>query len=201
MLREELTIISTKEKIKKEALTLFARKGFHGTSVNDIAEAVGIIKSSLYSHYSGKEDIFTAVSEDVSRAFGMLFERLLAESKDMEIREKLRYHFVENILYLYRNPEIQLFSNVSLFHVPKEVYGKIRSDYLVWEKPYRSELAAIFAEGMEQGIIRQGDPMKKVWSMKIKRDGVAAWLLGSPDLNEDSIEDFWQDFWFGVIDK
>ena len=54
-------IISTKERIKKEALSLFAKKGYYGTSISDIAKAVGITKSSLYSHYLGKDELFLDV--------------------------------------------------------------------------------------------------------------------------------------------
>ncbi len=50
---------STKEKILNEALDLFAAKGYHGTSMREIAKAVGIKGSSIYNHFSGKEEIFS----------------------------------------------------------------------------------------------------------------------------------------------
>ncbi len=50
---------STKEKILNESLELFAEKGYHGTSMREIAKAVGIRGSSIYNHFSGKEDIFS----------------------------------------------------------------------------------------------------------------------------------------------
>ena len=49
--------MSTKDKILEEALTLFAEKGYDGTGVDQIAEAVGIKAPSLYKHFKGKEDI------------------------------------------------------------------------------------------------------------------------------------------------
>ncbi|HEX3012658.1 MAG TPA: helix-turn-helix domain-containing protein, partial [Methanobacterium sp.] len=42
---------TTKEKIFDSAIELFAKKGFDATSMREIAEAVGIKKASLYSHY------------------------------------------------------------------------------------------------------------------------------------------------------
>ena len=50
---------STREKILNEALDLFAARGYHGTSMREIARAVGIKGSSIYNHFSGKEDIFS----------------------------------------------------------------------------------------------------------------------------------------------
>jgi len=195
------SVISTKEKIKKEAFSLFAQKGYYGTSIRDITGAVGITKSSLYSHYPGKDELFLAVFEDVVHELGKLFGRLLDDSKDMEIHDRLRYIFKEYILYFCRRPEIQRFTNMSFFHVPPELFDKIRSNYLTWEKPYRKRLEDIFAEGMQQEIIRKGNPEAKGWSFKTKLDGVIGWLSTSTDLPKDYIEDFWNDFWFGMIKK
>jgi len=52
-------VISTKEKILNKSLDLFAANGYHGTSMREIAKAVGIKGSSIYNHFSGKEDIFS----------------------------------------------------------------------------------------------------------------------------------------------
>lgn len=50
---------STREKILSESLDLFSKKGYHGTSMREIAKAVGIKGSSIYNHFSGKEEIFS----------------------------------------------------------------------------------------------------------------------------------------------
>lgn len=52
-------VASTKEKILNESLELFAENGYHGTSMREIAKAVGIKGSSIYNHFSGKEEIFS----------------------------------------------------------------------------------------------------------------------------------------------
>ena len=49
--------MSTKEKILDAALTLFAENGYDGTSVEQIANIVGIKAPSLYKRYKGKEDM------------------------------------------------------------------------------------------------------------------------------------------------
>jgi len=45
---------TTRERILDEALDLFARQGFAGTSIRQIARAVGLRESSLYNHFPGK---------------------------------------------------------------------------------------------------------------------------------------------------
>lgn len=48
---------ATREKILREALHLFARKGFDATSVRDISTAVGVADAALYRHFPSKDDI------------------------------------------------------------------------------------------------------------------------------------------------
>ena len=57
--------MDTKQRIRKEALTLFAEKGYHAVYVGEIAEAVGIKAPSLYKHYKSKQDIFDAILDEM----------------------------------------------------------------------------------------------------------------------------------------
>ena len=52
---------TTKEKIFEAAIDLFAKKGFDATPMREIAEAVGIKKASLYSHYKSKNEIMDSI--------------------------------------------------------------------------------------------------------------------------------------------
>ena len=55
--------MDTKEKILETALELFSQRGFDGTSMREIARALGIRESSLYNHFAGKQAIFDAIVE------------------------------------------------------------------------------------------------------------------------------------------
>ncbi len=52
---------ATRERIFREALHLFAKKGFEATSIKDIAGAVGVADAALYRHFSSKDDIASAI--------------------------------------------------------------------------------------------------------------------------------------------
>lgn len=60
---------STKDVIFENAVLLFSQKGYHGTSMRDIARKVGIKESSLYNHYAGKGAILQAVLDYQTAAF------------------------------------------------------------------------------------------------------------------------------------
>jgi AcrR family transcriptional regulator len=68
------------EEVYQAALRLFREKGYHATSMQDIAAAVGLYKGSLYHYIGGKEDLLVQVFE---RAMGTLLadvERIVADS-------------------------------------------------------------------------------------------------------------------------
>ena len=64
----------TRENILEAAAQVFRQKGFHGASMQDIAEAVNLQKASLYHHVSSKQEILLRALLD--RALELLLERI-----------------------------------------------------------------------------------------------------------------------------
>lgn len=54
---------STKQEILDAALELFSVQGYEATSISQLAEAVGIRKASLYSHFENKQAILDALMQ------------------------------------------------------------------------------------------------------------------------------------------
>ena len=61
---------NTKQEILEAALELFSVQGFEATSVSQIADAVGIRKASLYSHFENKQAILDALVKNVLAQYG-----------------------------------------------------------------------------------------------------------------------------------
>ena len=57
----------SKRAILETAKYLFAKKGYEGTSVNDIAKRAGAAKSLIYYYFNNKEDILTEILEEGTR--------------------------------------------------------------------------------------------------------------------------------------
>ena len=53
-----------RERILTQALRLFVTHGYHGISMREIAEAVGVSKAGLYYHFKDKQDLFLAILTD-----------------------------------------------------------------------------------------------------------------------------------------
>ena len=60
---------NTRDEILNVALNLFSVNGYEATSISQIADAVGIRKASLYSHFSSKQEILNNVVESVLKGY------------------------------------------------------------------------------------------------------------------------------------
>jgi AcrR family transcriptional regulator len=58
---------STRRKLIRVARRLFATRGYGGTSIEDITRRARVTRGALYHHFSGKEEIFRAVFEQVEQ--------------------------------------------------------------------------------------------------------------------------------------
>ena len=58
-----------REALTREAARLFAERGFHGTSMGDLAEALGVQKGSLYSLTGSKQQLLFETMQGGARAF------------------------------------------------------------------------------------------------------------------------------------
>ncbi|TAK11615.1 MAG: TetR/AcrR family transcriptional regulator [Anaerolineae bacterium] len=78
----------TKEEILDSAAQIISQKGYHATSMADIAQSVGLQKASLYHHVASKQEILV---ELLDRALDLLTERLeRALAKPMNAPDQLR---------------------------------------------------------------------------------------------------------------
>jgi TetR/AcrR family transcriptional regulator, acrAB operon repressor len=68
------TDVGTRDKILDAAEVLFARRGFSGVGMREVAEAAGLGKSSLFHHFKNKVELYAAV---VGRILDLIESRLL----------------------------------------------------------------------------------------------------------------------------
>ena len=68
--------LPTRDRLAAEAARLFAQRGYHGTSVGDLAAALGIQKSSLYAHISSKADLLAGIALAGAAAFHAALDAL-----------------------------------------------------------------------------------------------------------------------------
>jgi len=121
----------SRENIEKIALELFAIKGYHATSISQIAEKAGISKGLLYNYYKSKEHLLDSVImkvyDEIIRIVHMS-ENLPAEKQIEQMIIQTIDHLKKNItfwkLYLFLVHQSDVHQKLS------ELYEKMRDDYL-----------------------------------------------------------------------
>lgn len=89
--------IATKdEQIFTEAVRIFREKGYHATSMQNIADAVGLQKGSLYHYISGKEELLFKIFERSTGALTQQLEEIIASktSPSAKLRQAIQAHLV-----------------------------------------------------------------------------------------------------------
>lgn len=81
-----------RDRILHAAAHLFRKKGYKGTTVRDIAEAVGILSGSLFYHFSTKEEILLEIMREAFLSVCLAHEKVLATDADLvsKFRELVR---------------------------------------------------------------------------------------------------------------
>jgi AcrR family transcriptional regulator len=57
----------TRQGLVDEARKLFAQRGYHAASLDEVCVQAGVTKGALYHHFENKEDLFLAVLDDVEK--------------------------------------------------------------------------------------------------------------------------------------
>ncbi|MCA6093513.1 TetR/AcrR family transcriptional regulator [Streptomyces sp. SCA3-4] len=96
---------NTRERIQKAALDLFVSRGYEKTSLREIAEELGVTKAALYYHFKTKEDILSALSDQLGEPVDELIAWGRSQPPTLETKRELlrRYSAVlKDAAPLYR---------------------------------------------------------------------------------------------------
>lgn len=145
-----------KNEIMQQSLVLFAHKGYFGTSMDDIAKAVGIKKGSLYSHYSGKEQIFTAVFDGIVEDYTRFIRKLTAYDEETNCPQKLAELFTGYVKNCKNNDKM-VFWDRYYYYPPEYSKDYILSKTQEIEAFFLERITLIVADGIQRGQIKKGD--------------------------------------------
>jgi AcrR family transcriptional regulator len=127
------------------AAKLFRKKGFHGTSMQDIAEAVGILKGSIYYHFNSKNEIFREVL--IRGINPVIFTAEMFLKEEIPPREKLRKLLHYHLMYILEHND----SLVIFFQEREKIpHGELES-YLQKRSRYEETLKIVLDEGVKSG--------------------------------------------------
>ena len=136
-----------RNELTRTAARLFAEKGYHGTSIGDLAEAMGVQKGSLYAHIESKADLLWEVAREGSAAFHAALDSVPDEGPVVErIRAALRAHL--------RVVAEQLDVATVFVREWRYLEGERREEFVAERRRYEERFRALFREGRELGELR-----------------------------------------------
>ena len=138
---------SRKRELTREAARLFAEKGYHGTSIGDLAGAMGVQKGSLYAHIDSKADLLWEVAHDGAVAFHAALD---AVPENQPATEKIRLALRAHLRVISEQLEIA----TVFIREWRYLEGDRREEILTERRRYEERVRALFREGRELGELR-----------------------------------------------
>jgi AcrR family transcriptional regulator len=178
----------TEERILEAATALFYEKGYHGTTMREVAAAVGIKAGSLYNHFPGKEDLLFRI------AHGTMEELLVggreATAGAVSASERLRALVVWHVVY----------------HAEKRFQARVADEQLHALGPerrdavlqIRDEYTGLFKEILDAGREQEGWVVSSSSPITFAIGGmctfVDTWYRDDGPLSADEIAEMYADF-------
>jgi TetR/AcrR family transcriptional regulator, cholesterol catabolism regulator len=140
--------IGPREAIMDAAMHLFGKQGYSGTSMRDIAGAVGVLPGSLYAHIASKEALLVDIVEDGINRF-LAAVRPHAESAATPT-EKLRAMVIAHVAIVADNPERSLV----VFHQWRFLGDDNIQAAIGKRRDYEQAYISVIEQGMKSGAFR-----------------------------------------------
>ena len=138
----------SRDDVIRAAGKLFAERGFHGTSMRDLGEELGLLGSSLYSHIDGKNQLLIEVIASGATLFQDLADEVLASDASPE--EQLHALMVGHVRIVVAHlDEARTFLNEARF-LPDDD----RSLVIAMRDRYEGAFRTVIERGQERGAFR-----------------------------------------------
>jgi TetR/AcrR family transcriptional regulator, cholesterol catabolism regulator len=176
-----MTELSRRDQLLAQAAQLFREKGYHATTMKDIAAELAILPGSLYHHIESKESLLIEIMQ---RGIEVLLERVRPiVSSSLSPVAKLEQIVHVHVASIAEYPDVLAVFLHELKSIPKERRGE--------QKRLRDEydhlLRRVVEEGIAQGAFRAMDPRMITFAVLGMLNWLYAWYRPTGGLSPNQI--------------
>ncbi|HEX9482793.1 MAG TPA: TetR/AcrR family transcriptional regulator [Solirubrobacteraceae bacterium] len=175
---------NTRERLLVAARSVFARSGYHGASVEEVASEAGFSTGALYSNFEGKEDLFLALMEREIDEHAQ--EITTAVRERTSIADRATGGARQWMTMIEREPEaLLLFMEFWAYGVRD---AKVRTKVAARFAQMRQVLTGLIAEGVRDFDLELTIPAEQLAvAIDALADGIARQKLADPDAVPDEL--------------
>jgi len=176
------------EEILRQAASLFREKGYHGVTMDDIAEGLGVSKLSIYYYFESKESILYNIN-DLAHTKTLKNLKGIVNSEDppeTKLRLAIKNHI--NVLLAELSPA------TAALREEHSLLPENRNKLIKKRDQYDRMIRGIISEGIEKGVFIECDP-KMAWFIIVGAvSHILNWYSPEGPLTKEQIGDFFAEF-------
>ena len=183
-LTREQSRANTRERLLGAARRVFARSGFHGASVEEVASEAGFSTGALYSNFTGKEDLFLALMEREINEHAREIAQAVSARDSMA--ERATGGARQWMIMIEREPEVLLlFMEFWAYGVrDAQVRPKVAARFA----QVRELLTKLIADGVREFDLELDIPAEQLAvAIDALADGIARQKLADPEAVPDEL--------------
>ncbi len=196
--QKETTRLSADERreaILEAALTVFAKSGFHSSTIEDIAQAAGISKALIYEHFHSKRELYNTLIETCAKD---LIDRL-AVSAAVDKRAGVRLEKGVDAFFQYVEEDRDAWRVLYSDSIDSELVGKLKS---ARDRVNNAVAALLYAE-RETRDLSPDERKREVEMLALlligANESLADWWMDHPDVPRSKLVGRVMDFaWLGL---
>lgn len=168
-------VVNERSDVRKAAVALFAEQGYRATGVREIADALGIGATSIYSHIKSKSELFHEILIDTLDAILAVQQDAIASSPD--VVEQLRRAAESQVRFLVEHPQEAVITIRDFRWAEGEALAAIYER----RRRYRKVFEDLLIEGAKQGRMSVSNAKITAFAIIEMAEGVPRWFRRGGD--------------------
>ena len=159
--------VVTRKQVLDLAAALFARNGYKATSLELVADKLGVTRQALYYHFRNKQEILAALFDELMTAMDKALEEAAPDGEETTFEALLRAH-IEVIVRDVDWAAVLLHAWPELAKTPGLNAGPRRT-------AYERKFARAYREGVREGRLRPLNPDRAARTLLAAANSVTSW--------------------------